>query len=606
MKAMTSSDDVTVLEFRLDSDALQRRVLELEDFVERVEANAADTIAMTEELAVAKDRAEAASQRAEDSEARTRAVLDAVVEAIFTLDTAGTIESANASAGRLFGYGTDAMIGKIVSSLMVAPDGLAAVWRDGSIEARDQILTFGSTLECLATGQDGGRFPVELTLSEMTISGEPKFTCVVRDITERKRADEVIRKLTLHDPLTGLSNRNEFHRRLDAAVKRADRQGTEVALLLVDLDRFKEINDSFGHPVGDELLKFVGKVLKEATRETDTVARIGGDEFGIVFSNVRNTELISGTAERLISKLSQPPILDGCLVRSGASIGVAVYPSDSTDVDELIRLSDKALYEAKKRGRGVYQFYDEVMDARARAENILDNDLRLALVRDELELHYQPQLDISDGTVIGVEALVRWRHPTRGILLPGEFIEHAERRGLIDEIGKQVLLIACKQAKVWHDEAIRPLRIAVNVSPNQFKSKDFVRTVRDTLKQTGTDPNWLELEITETAMMDETDEITERITQLTQMGVSVAIDDFGIGYSSLSYLKRFPIQKLKIDRSFVSKLFTSPEDAAITEAIVNLGRNLNLSAVAEGVETKEQADILRRMNCSSVQRPTRN
>jgi PAS domain S-box-containing protein len=269
LKAMTSSDDVTVLEIRLDSDALQRRVLELEDFVERVEANAADTIAMTEELAVAKDRAEAASQRAEDSEARTRAVLDAVVEAIFTLDTAGTIESANASAERLFGYGTDAMIGKIVSSLIVAPDGQAAVWRDGSIEAGDQIHTFGSALECLATGQDGGRFPVELTLSEMTISGEPKSTCVVRDITERKRADEVIRKLALHDPLTGLSNRNEFHRRLDAAVKLADRQGTEVALLLVDLDRFKEINDSFGHPVGDELLRFVGKVLKEATRETD-------------------------------------------------------------------------------------------------------------------------------------------------------------------------------------------------------------------------------------------------------------------------------------------------------------------------------------------------
>jgi diguanylate cyclase (GGDEF)-like protein len=413
--------------------------------------------------------------------------------------------------------------------------------------------------------------------------------------------ERTIRELALTDPLTGLANRNEFQRQLTDAINFAKRQGSMVALVLLDLDDFKTINDSYGHPVGDELLKCVGAQLLDMTRETDTVARLGGDEFAVIMPYVQNSSGVALVAERIINRLSEPVKLDGSLVESGTSVGIALYPRDGEDVEDLLRTSDQALHEAKERGRGTYRFFDVSINEKARAARILDNDIRLGIVRDEFFLNFQPQLLASTGEIICVEALVRWRHPARGLVMPGDFIAAAETSGLICDIGHEVIFGACKQTVAWQNAGFAPFQIAVNISPRQFLDSELLPTVERALLETALDPQYLELEITESVMMEDTSQAIEKLHLLRGLGITLAVDDFGTGYSSLAYFKQFPIQKLKIDQSFTRNLSADPRDAAICEAVIRLGDCLGFEVVAEGTETKEQIDILVDKGCTRFQ-----
>ena len=583
-------------------ETLQRRVIELEDFMQRVEADAANTVALAEELAVAKDMADCALRRAENSEIRTKSILDTVVDGIIAVDSRGVVESLNASALRMLTVCEAEIVGRRLTSVLYDIEGdhdLQSIFSS----ADHELLQDGQcvTLQCRVGPNASPQFPAELTMTKASISGETKFTCVLRDITERKNAERAIEKLALYDQLTGAANRHEFQRRLGNAIKLAARRNMNAALLLLDLDKFKEVNDTFGHPVGDALLVSVTKVLKECVRESDTVARIGGDEFAIILNDVADPLRVRKVAERVVEGVGQPIVIDGSLVSTGISVGICVFPRDANESRELIRLCDKALYEAKRRGRGNYQYYDEVMDSNARDARVLENDLRLALVRDELEIHYQPQLDLQTDALMGAEALVRWRHPTRGLLFPGDFIPLAESTGLIVDLGNHVLSAACEEARLQADAGIEPFPVAVNVSPYQFMRDEFVDTVSEALTRSGIAPNRLELEITENVLINDPETVSEKLATIHDLGVSVAIDDFGTGYSSLSYLRNFPVQKLKIAQEFVQNLSDSAPDSVIAEAIVRLAQSLNMCTVAEGVETERQVEAMRAFLCNGMQ-----
>ena len=423
----------------------------------------------------------------------------------------------------------------------------------------------------------------------------------IRYAIERKRLEERLENLARYDDLTGLANRRYFHERLEEAIEMAQRLNRFVALMFMDLDRFKQVNDTYGHPAGDALLKEVAGQLEATVRQTDTVTRLGGDEFAIILVNLESETTVNTLATRIIERLSQPVTVDGCLVKSGTSIGISLYPYDAADPDELIRKADHALYQAKAEGRGAYHMYDEAMQAGARARMVIENDMRLALVREEFVLYYQPQVSIPDRRIVGAEALVRWRHPARGLVPPGEFVPVAESSGLIVEMGEWVLRESCARNKAWQDAGLPPIRVAVNISARQFQSENLIPAVELALEESGMDSEWLELEITESVVLADADRVAEKLRLLNDMGVRLALDDFGTGYSSLAYLKRFPVQRLKIDQSFVRNLTMDADDAAITKAVIQLGHSLHLDVIAEGVETEEQLAFLRRQHCREIQ-----
>ncbi|WP_298036715.1 EAL domain-containing protein [uncultured Desulfuromonas sp.] len=425
-----------------------------------------------------------------------------------------------------------------------------------------------------------------------------------RDITDRLNVEarlteneKRLHHLAHHDPLTGLPNRLLFTDRLNQAMAKARRSGTQVALLFLDLDRFKKINDSLGHDIGDRLLRDVAIRLRDCVREIDTVARMGGDEFLVILEQVEEIKDVALVAEKILFELQQVFPVDDYRFHVTASIGIAVFPDNSPDVDGLLRCADVAMYRAKDEGRDRYQFFTPDMNSRARDYLLLEGSLRQALQEKQFLLHYQPQIDMTSGELIGMEALVRWEHPERGTVPPGDFIPLAEETGLIVPIGDWVLRTACAQNKAWQDKGMAPMRMAVNISGQQFRQPDFVDTVKRILEETGLDPEWLELEITESIVMENVGQTILTLTDLKVRDIHLSIDDFGTGYSSLNYLKRFPISKLKIDRSFVRDVHTDPNDAAICTAIIALGLSMDLDVVAEGVETEGQAEFLRTKGC---------
>jgi diguanylate cyclase (GGDEF)-like protein/PAS domain S-box-containing protein len=423
-----------------------------------------------------------------------------------------------------------------------------------------------------------------------------------KDITERVVASERIQYVAYHDGLTDLPNRIMFSEVLNHAVGQARRHHRSLALLFVDLDRFKSINDMLGHAAGDDLLKQVSARIKASTRSSDVVARLGGDEFVVLLEDIREQKNVVKVARKILSSLNQPLTVHGQELRVTASVGATMFPEDARDEPSLMRNADMAMYRAKEDGRNTFRLFSgDMMDTHSFERLAFETSLRRALERQEFQLHYQAKINAKTGAVSGVEALVRWQHPELGLVPPGRFIPIAEETGLIVPIGRWVLAEACRQSRAWQGAGMPPVRVAVNLSARQFADKALVKDVRSVLAQSGLSPSLLELEITESMVMRDLPKALEVLTALKRLGVWLAIDDFGTGYSSLSSVKRFPIDVIKVDRSFIRDIPQDSDDKALTEAIIRMAKSLSLTVVAEGVETKEQVDFLQQHACDEFQ-----
>ena len=443
-----------------------------------------------------------------------------------------------------------------------------------------------------------------------SVSGEPVFDPfgafkgyrgVGKDITERKQGEERIQHLASHDALTSLPNRVMFGEVLNLAIQNAQRYQRDFAVLFIDLDRFKVINDTLGHEAGDKLLKEMGTRLTDAVRSGDVVARLGGDEFVVLVQEVSERKQVEAVARKILSALIKPMFMQGQECRVTASIGICMYPADAQDEQSLMKNADIAMYRAKEEGKNTYKFYSGEINVHSFERMALENSLRRGLERSEFLLHYQAKLDLHTGKITGVEALVRWRHPEMGLVSPGQFIPLAEETGLIVPIGKWVLATACAQSVAWRREGLPPLRMAVNLSARQFADEDLVKDIAAALESTGLQADLLELDLTESIVIQNTERAGKVLAEIKKMGVRLAIDDFGVGYSSLTHLKRFSIDTLKVDRSFIRDIPQNLEDRAITEAIIAMGKSLNLTVVAEGVETLEQQTFLHDHACDEMQ-----
>ena len=428
------------------------------------------------------------------------------------------------------------------------------------------------------------------------------------DITDHKLAESAlldqksrINYMSFHDPLTGLANRSLFYDRMHKSVSRAKRGNSSVAMLLIDLDRFKNINDSLGHDAGDTFLKLVAERLQYELRDTDTVARLGGDEFVVVLENIVKSQDVENVAQKLLYLLAEPLDIQGHEISSTASIGISVFPNDGDTIDQLLKHADAAMYRAKAAGKNRYQFFIKAIGDSAVNYLLLENDLRRAIEQQELALYYQPQLDLTSGRIIGLEALVRWNHRDRGLVSPAHFIPLAEETGLIMPLGEWVLRHACQRFQHWLMNGLNFGKIGVNLSTRQFRELHFEQVVVRVLTESKLDPQYLELEITESSAMENAAQTIDMLNCLSAMGLSLAIDDFGTGYSSLSYLRKFPIHKLKIDRSFIKDIDTNIQDAAIAKSIIDLAHNMSLQVIAEGVERLSQARWLTDRGCDQAQ-----
>jgi diguanylate cyclase (GGDEF)-like protein/PAS domain S-box-containing protein len=457
------------------------------------------------------------------------------------------------------------------------------------------------TYEGRNISKQGQVFPSEVTANYLEFDGQEYSFAFVRNITERKIAEERIKFLAYNDALTGLPNRTLLQDRLAKALAGARRQKEKVALLFLDLDRFKDINDSLGHSVGDLLLQEVAKRLKRFAREQDTVARLGGDEFLIMLTHVKDVSDAAVATERLRDAMTAEFVIEGHHLNVSCSVGISIFPEHGADAETLIKNADAAMYGAKENGRKNFRFFTDDMNAQVAERLTLESSLRRALPEKELFLMYQPQMNIATGRITGLEALLRWQHPDLGLVPPDKFIRIAENSGLIVPIGEWVLRTACSQARKWQDEALPAVSVAVNVSAVQFRQENFCELVRQVLRETGLAPQYLELELTESLLLANADVTLSVIQELKAMGLTLAIDDFGTGYSSFSYLRQFQVSKLKIDRSFIRDVAANPNDAAITSAIISMAKSLNLKVIAEGVENEAQMSFLRAHQCDEIQ-----
>ncbi len=530
-------------------------------------------------------------------------ILSCANEGILGLDAEGYIAYANPAAERLLKAGDRRLCGLRLSELFAASEAGPGEFQTvlDLIRTEGQFRSEDARFGCL----DGTGIPVDFSCAAI-VDDEHIYAggvLIFNDITERKNTEQQLKRLARFDELTGLANRTLFREFLRKSLSRARRGGRLMGLMFLDLDRFKAVNDELGHTAGDKLLRGVATRLQRAVREGDLVARLGGDEFAIVFDEIDSAASAGGIAEKLLCDIARPYLIENRRINVYSSIGIALYYGDEESADGLIRKADTAMYEAKRRGRNGYRYYSESMsDAQDRSAQF-ESDLAAAIRNNALDVHYQPQFDTDSGALRGFEALARWFDPERGLVSPAEFIPCAEQAGLIDALGDFVLREACAQLADWRSAGLidSHCRIAVNVSPLQLHSGRLVALVRDNLQREGLQPENLVLELTESTVMEDAASAVEQLGELAELGVRIAIDDFGTGYSSLSYLQRLPIDTLKIDRSFVHGLGSQAGSEAIVQSILALARSLDLTVIAEGVETTEQRDFLREHGCAAVQ-----
>jgi diguanylate cyclase (GGDEF)-like protein/PAS domain S-box-containing protein len=546
-----------------------------------------------------------------DSEEKYRMLLDGIQDyAVFMLDPGGTILTWNAGAQRLHGYIAEEIVGQNYSQLF-------SVEEIETGRPQDILRLAASNdrhhMEVQQARQDGSIFIGDVVLTALRgKSGDLRgFSKVGRDLTPRMDAEEHLVRVNdqmlgwahtaAHDSLTGLPNRLLLSDRINQAIALAHRNSCKVAVLFLDLDGFKHINDSLGHSIGDKLLQSVAKRLLACVRSPDTVSRNGGDEFVIVLQEMQQSNQAAITAQRVINAVANPHELGESNIHVTTSVGVSIFPEDGQDAETLIKNADTAMYQAKESGRKTFQFFKSEMNVNAVERQYLEEGLRHALERQEFTLHYQPKINLKTGAVVGAEALIRWIHPTQGLLSPGKFISLAEETGLILPIGAWVLREACLQAMLWKDLGLSAGTVSVNVSTVQFRGEDFLKDLFAILGETGLDPHSLELEVTESVLMKNSEAAVSILKAVRDIGIRVSVDDFGTGYSSLSYLQRFPLDALKIDQSFLQKIHIAPDNSTIVSAIIGLGRALGLRVIAEGVESLEELAFLKANDCDEAQ-----
>jgi diguanylate cyclase (GGDEF)-like protein/PAS domain S-box-containing protein len=535
---------------------------------------------------------------------RAQVTLDSIGDAVISTDTNSRITYLNLVAETMTGWNREDAIGRTMAEVFHVVDGKTREDSRNPMElAMQESKTVSPNANRLLIRRDGAESSIEDSAAPIhdrqgRVTGA---VIVVRDVSAAKALSLKMYELAQHDVLTGLPNRAYLNDRIAQAITAANRHSTKFAMLFLDLDHFKHINDSLGHPTGDRLLQSVAGRLVASVRACDTVSRQGGDEFVVLLSDITDAKNAAFCAKKLLMMLKAPNFIGHHGLEVSASIGISIYPDDGPNAETLIKTADTAMYQAKENGRNNYKFFEQEMNTRAVARQSIEEDLRGALERHEFSLQYQPKVDLQTGAITGVEALIRWLHPQRGMINPLSFVPVAEDSGLILPIGTWVRREACHQARVWQDAGLPSLPMSVNISVVEFRDQNFLESIRCLLRDTRLRPDCLELELTESVLMQHAEATTAVLRQLKIMGVQLAVDDFGTGYSSLSYLRRFPIDVLKIDRSFVREITSNPDDATIVSAVINMGRSLKQRVIAEGVETREQLAFLRDQQCAEGQ-----
>jgi diguanylate cyclase (GGDEF)-like protein/PAS domain S-box-containing protein len=535
---------------------------------------------------------------------RAQVTLNSIGDAVLCTDSLGNITYLNSVAEKMTGWSREEASGRPLAEVFRIIDGATRLPAQNPLEmAIEQNKTVGLTGNCILIRRDGFEWSIEDSTAPIhDRDGHGTGAVIVfHDVSAARTMSLQMTHSAQHDFLTDLPNRMLLNDRITQAVSFAERQGRQLAVLFVDLDHFKKINDSLGHAIGDKLLQSVAGRLIASVRRSDTVSRQGGDEFVVLLSQVEHAEDAAFSARKILAAITSPHHIDHRDLYINVSIGVSTYPGDGQDAESLMNTADSALYDAKEHGRNNYQFFRPDMHARVVERQSLEGNLRVALGRNEFLLHYQPKISLETGEITGVEALIRWMHPDRGLVPPLQFVPIAEECGLIVPIGQWVLLEACKQARAWRDSGLRPVPVAVNVSAVEFLARDFLSGVRAVLIATGVEPRNVELELTESVLMQDAESTVDTLHALKAMGVRLTVDDFGTGYSSFSYLRRFPLDALKIDRSFVHEVTANSDDATIVSAIISIGKSLKQRVIAEGVETREQLEFLQTQGCGEGQ-----
>jgi diguanylate cyclase (GGDEF)-like protein/PAS domain S-box-containing protein len=535
---------------------------------------------------------------------RAEVTLNSIGDAVMSTDFRGRITFLNTVAERLTGWARDDAIGRNFEEVFQLIDSVTRERvNNPMVRAITENRTVGLTSNCVLVRRDGFEAAIEDSAAPIhDRNGQVTGAVMVfHDVSSARALSLKMSYLAQHDSLTDLPNRVLFNDRLSQSMAIAQRSSTKLGILYLDIDRFKTINDSLGHAIGDSLLQSVAQRLRGCVRHADTVSRQGGDEFVILLSQLSHSRDAAISADKVLAALSVPHQIEQHTLYATVSVGVVTFPDDGLDAETLLKNADFAMYQAKESGRNCYQFFKPEMNAKAVQRQVIENGLRTAIERQAFVLHYQPKFNLQTGAITAVEALVRWRHPVRGLLLPSEFMSIAEDSGLIVPLGRWVLYEGCRQAKAWQDAGIAPIRMAINISAVELRAKNFVQDVRLVLQDTGFDPQYLDLELTETFLLQDSRSTTAILQTLWDLGVRFALDDFGTGYSSLSYMRRFPIDTLKIDESFVRDVTSDDESASVVQAIIDMGKGLHMRVVAEGVETSEQLNFLRERACPEAQ-----